>query len=69
VRFIAYNGPAVWLVAVGACPERSEGSGLASFLPVQVDGMELSRHDNIVLAAKSRLKARKFHVKVCFING
>jgi hypothetical protein len=23
------NGPVVWVVAVGACPERSEGSGLA----------------------------------------
>ena len=44
-------------------------SGLTSFLPVQVDGTELSRHDKIVLMAKSRLTGRRFLVKVCFING
>jgi len=44
-------------------------SGLASFLPVLVDGTELSRHDKVVSMAKSRLTGRRFLVKVCFING
>ena len=44
-------------------------SGLASFLPVQVDGTELSRHDKIVLMAKSRLVVKRFLVKVYFISG
>ena len=44
-------------------------SGLASFLPVQVDGTELSRHDKIVLTVKSRLTGRRFLVKVYFISG
>jgi len=44
-------------------------SGLASFLPVQVDGTELSCHDKIVLTVKSRLTARIFLVKVYFISG
>jgi len=44
-------------------------SRLASFLPVLVDGTELSRHDKIVLMAKSRLTAGRFLVKLCFING
>src|SRR5450756_2574704 len=44
-------------------------SGLASFLPVQVDGTELSRHDNVVKMAKSRLTGRRFLVKVYFISG
>jgi len=43
-------------------------SGLASFLPVQVDGTELSHHDKIVLMAESRLTARRFLVKVNFIS-
>jgi hypothetical protein len=44
-------------------------SGLASFLPVQLDGTELSRHNKVVLVAKSRSSARKFLVKMCFIIG
>ena len=44
-------------------------SGLASFLPVQVDGTELSRHDKVVKMAKSRLTGRRFLVKVYFISG
>jgi hypothetical protein len=43
-------------------------SGLASFLPVQVDGTELSCHDKIVLTVKSRLTERRFLVKVYFIS-
>ena len=34
-------------------------SGLASFLPVQVDGTELSRHDKVVKMAKSRLTGQE----------
>ena len=44
-------------------------SWLASFLPVQVDGAELSRHDKIVLVAKSRLTGSRFLIKVYFISG
>jgi hypothetical protein len=44
-------------------------SGLASFLPVQVDCTELSRHDKFVKMAKSRLTGRRFLVKVYFISG
>ena len=44
-------------------------SGLASFLPVLVDGTELSRHDKVVKMAKSRLTAKRFLVKVYFIRG
>ena len=44
-------------------------SGLASFLPVQVDGTELSRHDKVVKMAKSRLTDRRFLIKVYFISG
>src|SRR5450759_872364 len=44
-------------------------SGLVSFLPVQVDGTELARHDKVVKMAKSRLTGRRFLVKVCYISG
>jgi hypothetical protein len=44
-------------------------SGLASFLPVHIDGTALSRHDKIVLVAKSRLTMKSFLVKVYFISG
>jgi len=44
-------------------------SGLASFLPVKIDGTELSRHDKFVKMAKSRLTGRRFLVNVYFISG
>jgi len=52
--FIKANGPAVWLVAVRACPERSEGSRWRGFCAVPVDGRVVSRPGRSVQMAESR---------------
>jgi len=52
-RNLTANGPAVWLVAVGACPERSEGSRWRGFCLVPVDGRGVSRPGRSVQMAES----------------
>ena len=61
--------PCVFLLTARWYGKLPSVSGLASFLPVQVDGTELSCHDKFVKMAKSRLTGRRFLVKVYFISG
>ena len=65
---MVYNGPLAGLVAVGACPERSEGSGLHEFLHSPAKRTESKCHDKTIKVARKncdKFITPTIHVSIC----